>query len=452
MKVVILAGGGGTRLWPYSREGYPKQFLVFEDQESLLQKSVKRFVDCEFVEMILVVTHARYAHFVEKQLAQIDPDRKIRTIVEPYRKNTAPAITLAVRYIEEKLGDKSDTPILVLPSDHLIRPKEVFLSFLEKVKEKRIKDKIIVFGIVPTRPDTGYGYIQAVKKKNALLFEVTKFVEKPELEKAKQYLLDGNTYWNAGIFFFTPQVFWEEMAVHAPQIFEHSRGNYLDLFRKFDQMPDISIDYALMEKTKKILLCPLPVSWSDVGCWDNLYDVLDKDDNRNVKIGNIVDIDTTNSLIIGGKKLISTIGLQDVLIVETPEALFMAKKGESQKVKKLIEELQRRGAKKALGSCEKELLKETLHYQIFTHQLAAFSKISFEEAPKLVRHFIATSGKANVQIGNKKRILKSGGIFSLFAKLSARVENVEDSPFEFLEIHLDCREKQKLLSLQDIGE
>ncbi len=443
MKVVILAGGGGTRLWPFSRQDYPKQFLVFKDQESLLQKSVKRFVNCKFVEKILVVTHAHYAHLVEKQLAQIDPDRKICILVEPYRKNTAPAIALAVHYIEEKLGAKSDSSILVLPSDHLISPEEVFLSFLERVKEKKIKNKIVTVGILPNRPDTGYGYIRVGKKKNSFLFEVEKFVEKPDQEKAKQYLFEGSYYWNAGIFFFTPEIFWKEIKTHVPHIYSTAQGSYLDLFHAFDQMPEISIDYAVMEKTKNILLCPLPVSWSDVGSWDSVYDVLDKDQNSNVKVGNVVDIDTTNSLIVGGKRLISTIGLRDVLIVETPDALFMAKKGESQKVKELIKELQKRGQKERselsspFENQAKEVLKEDKNYRIFSHILPAFSTISIEESEGGgIRHFIASSGKACVQSAGVEKILTIGATFSLLPHQVARVENLEDMGFEMLEI--DC--------------
>ncbi len=454
MKVVILAGGGGTRLWPFSRLDYPKQFLVFKDQESLLQKSVKRFIDCPFVEKILVVTHAHYAHLVEKQLAQVDPDRKICILVEPYRKNTAPAIALSVRYIEEKLGARPDTPILVLPSDHLISPEEVFLSYLEKVKEKKIKNKIVAFGILPNRPDTGYGYIRVGKKKNSLFFEVESFVEKPDLERAKQYLFEGNYYWNAGIFFFTPEIFWKELKAHVPQMYAHVQGDYLSLFHAFDQMPEISIDYAVMEKSKNILLCPLPVSWSDVGSWDSVYDVLDKDQNANVKVGNIVDIDTKNSLIIGGKRLISTIGLEDVLIVETPDALFMAKKGESQKVKKLIEELQKRGqAAKELSTSEsKEVLKENKNYQIFSHRLPAFAKTCIKEMKEGIRYFVATNGSARLHMANEEKILRPGEMFSLFALQSATIENVEKSLFELLEIHPFSREDTLSLKAEDLSE
>jgi mannose-1-phosphate guanylyltransferase / mannose-6-phosphate isomerase len=435
MKVVILAGGGGTRLWPFSRLDYPKQFLVFKDQESLLQKSVKRFVDLSFVEKIIVVTQAHYAHLVEKQLAKIDPDGKIRILVEPYRKNTAPAISLAVRYIEEKLGASSDSPILILPSDHLISPEDVFLSYLMKVKEKRVQDKIVTFGIFPNRPETGYGYIQAGKKKNALFHEVKRFVEKPDLEKAKQYLFEGNYYWNAGIFFFTPNVYWQELQRHAPEIYTIARESYLELFHRFDQMPDISIDYALMEKTHNLLLCPLPVSWSDVGCWDSVYDVLEKDHNANVKVGNVVDIDTKNSLIMGGKKLISTIGLEDVLIVETPDALFMAKKGESQKVKKLIEELQKRGQKEENRlTLEQE---EEKNSTMVVHKIASLSKISFEAKIEKTRYFIATAGKALAQkMGKEKRVLLPHEMIFLLEKESLTIENLETTPFELLEIEL----------------
>jgi mannose-1-phosphate guanylyltransferase/mannose-6-phosphate isomerase len=208
-------------------------------------------------------------------------------------------------------------------------------------------------------------------------------------------------------------------------------------------MPEISIDYGVMEKTKNILLCPLPVSWSDVGSWDSVYDVLDKDHNSNVKVGNIVDIDTKNSLIIGGKRLISTIGLEDVLIVETPDALFMAKKGESQKVKKLIEELQKRGKKEASGEAN-DLVKESDHYKIFARHLSAFSKISIQAVKEGIRYFIVARGSAKIGIESEEKVLTAGEMFSLVAKQMATIENSDAAPFEYLEIQMENFSRESL--------
>lgn len=344
MKILILAGGGGTRLWPLSRQDFPKQFLDFGDQVSLLQKTVGRFLRASFVDDVVVATNQQYLPHVEMQLEKIDSAKKAKILLEPARRNTAPAIALAVKYMQESLHAKDDDAILVMPSDHLIEPQYVFLQFVEEM-ENFAQSQIVLFGIRPTHPESGYGYIQIGDKTEGLLYQAKRFVEKPDRRLAEQYLASGDYYWNAGIFAFSPQVFWRELKECSPDIEHLMKGSYEECLAQFSANADISFDYAVLEKTKNLSICPIPISWSDVGSWDSLYDAMEKDDNQNVKMGNILDIDTKNSLIIGGKKLISTIGLEDVLIVETDDAMLISKKGESQKVKELVKELMKDGRK-----------------------------------------------------------------------------------------------------------
>ena len=335
----MLAGGGGSRLWPLSKQNFPKQFLNLGGPFSLLQRTLLRFLSQPFVEEILVSTSAQYQKLVETQLEKIDPNKKIEILVEPLRKNTAGAIAFGVKYMQEKKGAKEDSAILVVPSDHLIEPESLFLRFLEETEKFMKKERIVLFGIHPNRPETGYGYIQIGTNDQGPLYSVKQFVEKPDSKRAEQYLLCGDYYWNAGIFGFSPQLFWQEMQCHAPAIFEPMQGDLTSCLKNFSALPELSIDYALLEKTSKIAVCPLPISWSDVGCWDSVYEALSKDANQNVILGNVLAIDTKNSLIISKSRLISTIGLEDILVIETEDAIFISKKGESQKVKDLVLQL-----------------------------------------------------------------------------------------------------------------
>ena len=325
MKAVVLAGGGGTRLWPLSKETFPKQFINFGSGHSLLQQTVQRLQKAPFIDQVIVATNDLHRSLVKEQLEKINAGCPI--LVEPTRRNTAPAIGLAV-------GTDS---ILIVPSDHLIEPESIFINALEQIDPK---EKIVTFGIRPLKPETGYGYIQIGKKYDTLSFCVKHFVEKPNLQTAEKYFRSPQFFWNSGMFLFTVNTFWEELKVHMSEMYTLFQCNLKAVTSSFEKMPNLSIDYALMEKSQNVLVCPLAISWSDVGSWDSVYEVMEKDQNQNVMIGKVLAIDTKNSLIIGGKRMISTIGLEDLIIVETDEAVLIAKKGESQKVKNLVRELQ----------------------------------------------------------------------------------------------------------------
>jgi mannose-1-phosphate guanylyltransferase/mannose-6-phosphate isomerase len=336
MKGVILAGGSGTRLFPKSRKGYPKQFLSFGDSESLFQKTVKRNLKVlKNTHEVVIITNNEYQFHIKNQIKDLVGDN-FHLILEPVGRNTAPAIALAVKYILDKMASDENEVIFISPSDHILSPDEKFVEYVKKAESLAKEGYIVTFGINPTKPETGYGYIEAdIPIGDA--FKVKQFHEKPDLNTAQKYILSGNYYWNSGMFAFSVKTILEEFEKHSPSIFELINDkSFEEVVMIFEEMPDISIDYAVMEKTDKSVVLPMNITWSDVGSWDSIYEVLDKDENNNVKIGNVIAFDTKNSLIMTEQRLVTTVGLEDVVVVETPDTVLVAKKGEGQKVKDIV--------------------------------------------------------------------------------------------------------------------
>jgi mannose-1-phosphate guanylyltransferase/mannose-6-phosphate isomerase len=442
LKVLILAGGCGTRLWPLSRKSYPKQFLKLNGDESLLQQTVKRFLGVLSPDDMVVITNNDYKFHVKSDLNSYG----IKNIIlEPYSKNTAPAIALGVRYCRDKLGCSEEEIIFVSPSDHIIRPEDSLAGYLQKATNIASEGYIVTFGVKPDRPETGYGYIKINNSdklsKEKKFFKVDSFTEKPDLETAQSYLNDDHYYWNSGMFAFAIRTITDEFKAHSPQIGDMLEVEFDEMVLNFDRMPSISIDYAVMEKSKCVALLPIDFYWNDIGSWDSIYNILDKDEMGNVKKGNIITADTQNTLIIGNKRLISTIGLDNYLIIETDDAVLVAKKGETQKVKDIVNGLKKDGRKEIEENVTTyrpwgnyTVLEEGPRYKIKRIVVNPEEKLSLQMHYHRSEHWVVVRGAAKVKIGDKEIFIHENESAYVPKSTLHRLENPGKVPLEIIEV------------------
>lgn len=345
---IILSGGAGTRLWPLSWGDHPKQFLSLISDKTMIQETLLRLDSLETGNPIISCGEA-HRFLVAQQIREIT-NKKPVILLEPMAKNTAPAIAAACC---AAMKQDKDAVVIVLPSDHVIADVPAFQKAVMQAAENAEKGFLVTFGIVPTYPATGYGYVKAAGSETDGAYTLEKFVEKPCLEKAQEYLSSGEYAWNSGMFVFKASSFLEELKTHNPEMaalsieaFEKAsvETDFIRLDKdSFGKIKGDSIDYAVMEKTTKGKVVKLNAGWDDVGSWSALYDISKKDGNMNVIKGDdVIVLDTTSSYIRGGKRTIATIGLDDVVIVDSDDALLVAAKGKIQDVKKVAEEIKKR--------------------------------------------------------------------------------------------------------------
>ncbi len=407
MTNIILCGGSGTRLWPMSRSLMPKQFNKIFDNKSLFQLTVER--NSKLCNNDFIVSNAEQYFIAKDQLEELGKNNNLY-LLEPIGRNTAPAIALACMDLDK------ETIVLVTPSDHLIKDEVAYASVLQKAKELAQEDTLVTFGITPTFAETGFGYIET----NGL--DVKAFHEKPDFETATSYLEAGNYYWNSGMFCFKAGIFLEELKKYSPEIYDTceialKNATKEDIIRiKQEDMiniPDDSIDYAVMEKSSKVKVVPSSIDWSDVGSFDALYEELDKESNGNTINKHHIAIDSKNNLVVGDERVIATVDVEDLIIVDSGDALLISKKGSSQKVKKVVAKLKEQGSHLAnihltvhrpWGSYT--VLEDTPGYKIKRIVVKPGKRLSLQKHYHRNEHWIVVSGTATVTVGEEVKIVR----------------------------------------------
>lgn len=443
---IILAGGSGSRLWPLSRELYPKQLLNLCGEKTLLQSTFERLLGFIPAENIISITNTKHHANVKMQLSKLNKESVI--LAEPVSKNTAPAIALGVKYILENC-DKDET-VLVVPSDLLIQDNEKFIQTINKAQKFVDEGKIVTFGVKPTFAETGFGYICSENGK------VVNFTEKPDKQTAQSYLEKGNYFWNSGIFMFKVSTIVKEFKEYCPeisQIIENINCSDKSIsYIEFEKMPNISIDYALMEKSKNLAMLELESDWKDLGSWQSIYEVSPKDENNNVFVGHVLDMESKNSFVYASSKLVATIGLEDAVVIETEDAILACKKDRAQDVKQVYETLKQQhdGTQKV----HKTVYRPWGFYTVIAEGKGFISKIihvnpgqklSVQSHNHRSEHWVVLTGTAKVVLEGKDSILSPGHSIDIAVKEIHSLQNPYDEDLEIIEV-----QKGDILSEDDI--
>ena len=444
---VIIAGGSGTRLWPLSREAYPKQFLSLAGgQETMLQKTILRLKGLEHQSPIVICNEA-HRFIAGEQLRQIDIQHD-GIILEPYGRNTAPAICLAAFHALEK---DEDAKLLVLAADHVIQDEEEFRYVLSIAERNMAAKQIITFGIIPTEAATGYGYIQTDKLTIHEFNKVQRFVEKPSPGIAKQYFDDGSYLWNSGMFLFSAKDYLAELGRSRPDILEacekswQGKVNDLEFIRvdkdAFSACPSESIDYAVMEKTKHAYVIPLEAGWSDLGSWSSLSDVLEKDSSNNVVDGDVISFDSENNYIHARERLVATLGVKDLVIVDTKDALLVTTKGQSHNMKKMVNAIKE--ANRSEHEFHREVYRpwgkydsmdEGERFQVKRITVKPGAKLSVQKHHHRAEHWVVVTGVAKVRVGDEEKLLtENESVFIPVGEVHS-LENPGKIPLELIEV------------------
>jgi mannose-1-phosphate guanylyltransferase / mannose-6-phosphate isomerase len=451
---VILSGGSGTRLWPLSRAMYPKQFISFFSGQStsFLAAALTRLGhDSSFRPPILLCNNDH--RFLVREEVDRSGFKPHAIVLEPTARNTAPAIAVAALVA---LKDNPNAILAIMPSDHVVQDEKRFAEGVKRAAEVAASGKLVLFGVKPTEPHTGYGYIKqgpALPGFEGTAYAVENFAEKPDRATAETYLATGQHFWNSGIFVLNAQTYLEEIARLDPKILEAARLAFknasedLGFLRldktEFAASPNISIDYAVMEKTDAAAMLPLDVGWNDVGSWSSLWDIAPRDDNGNFIRGEAVLEDTTDCYVHSERSLVSTIGVKDLVIVDTPDALLVADKNRTQEVSKIVQrlrQLKRKEQEQHLRNYRPwgyfEALNVGPRFQVKLLHVNPGGKLSMQMHHHRSEHWIVVQGTARVVIGEREQLVRENESVYIVATQWHRLENPGKVPVEIIEVQI----------------
>ncbi len=438
---IILAGGSGSRLWPLSRDLYPKQLLNLNSDKSLVQTTFERINKFIPADKIISTTNAKHLSIIKMQLKEFTETPIV--LSEPETKNTAPAIAVATKFIVQNYSD--DEIILVVPSDHLIKDEESFANSIQKGISLAKQGYIVTFGVKPSYVETGFGYIQTSLPVDSG-YEVKTFVEKPDSKDAEKFITEQNCFWNSGIFMFKASTMLNELEQHAPEIFSvlqelNFKGKNEIPYLTFTKMPNISIDYAVMEKCNKIAMVKLESDWKDLGSWQSIYEISPKDANNNVMVGHVLDMGSKNSFVYASSKLVATIGLEDTVVIETEDAILACPKNRTQDVKQIYETLKQQNDD--THSVHRTVYRPWGFYTVIAQGKGFLTKIihvktgqklSVQSHNYRSEHWVVLSGNAKVVLEGKEMILSPGHSVDIPVKAIHSLQNPFEEDLEIIEV------------------
>ena len=468
---IILAGGSGTRFWPLSRELYPKQFLRILGNQTLIQHTLERALRCVPTSRTFVVTSRSQADLVAVQWGEWKHDIQENIIVEPEGRNTAPAIAMAAIKL---VARDPDAVMLVLPADHVIKGTRKFTAAVTLGTKLARDGHLVTLGIRPTAPETGYGYIkphmrQQLESQGVLKgYRVRRFIEKPDIAKAKAMLRSGGYFWNSGIFLWRVSTILDELSLYQPRLLSVIRkicrlqddgaGLKGNAMRMYSRLPSMPIDTAVMEQTSKAAVVPVDFEWSDVGSWSALGDIASKTKTGNVVKGNVIDLGSENSVLFGNHRLVATIGLKDMVLVDTADATLVCPKSRAQDVKTLVAMLKKRGAPeykehrtifRPWGSYT--VLDEGEGHKVKRLTVSPGAKLSLQRHNKRSEHWVVTRGRARVTCGERQLDLTVGQSIDIPNTTNHRIENPWSETLEIIEVqHGSYLGEDDIVRIQDV--
>lgn len=445
---VVLAGGEGNRFWPLSRRTAPKQFLRIAGRRTLLQQTLARITPPLPPERVAIVTNRNYQNDVQWQLRDSvrRPD-SVKLLLEPLARNTAPALALAAAYL---VGLDPEALMLVLPSDHAISPVRTFWATVRRALPLASAGELVTFGIVPTEPTSAYGYIKRGAVVKGCGYRIDRFIEKPHEAVARRLLRRGGYYWNSGLFLWRAATLLGEFRRHAPGFADPlaamvrargARGEEAAIERAFGRMPNLSIDYAVMERTSRAVVVPARFHWSDLGSLTALSELAPKDHADNVVFGEVLTLDTADSILYGGRRLLAAIGLRGMVVVDTPDALLVCPKSQAQRVKELVGELKRRDSShyhlphaetRPWGSFA--VLEEGPSFKVKRLVINPHSRLSLQRHRRRSEHWVVVAGRAHVRHGNRTYDLNPNESAYIPRMTKHRLENRTNRPVEIIEV------------------